>query len=83
MDDRVELNNVVERGVLSYLIAQIYDKRPAQHALEQKLTFTPVPVRVWKSDDPAACSDILIIEVEEGEPLPQNGHYLVPDSTTG
>ena len=83
VSNRLELNQVVEKGVLSYLLAQTYDKKPAKHALEQQLTFTPLVPRVWAPEDPAASSDILIVDFEEGEPLPQNGQYLVPGSKTG
>ena len=80
---RVELNQVVERGVLSYTLAQNYDKKPAKMALEQQLTFTPLVPKTWSSRDPAASSDILIVDYENGQPIPQNGHILVPSSKKG
>ena len=84
VSDRLALNEVVERGVLSYLLAQTYDKKPTKHALDQQLTFTPLVPKVWMPDDPAASSDILILDFEEtSEPSPQNGQYLVPGSKTG
>ena len=83
VENRMELNRMVEKGVLSYILAQTYDKKPAQMSLEQRLTFTPLVPETWSAEDPAASSDILIVDFEPGQPLPQNGNALVPDSKKG
>ena len=83
-ENRVKLNQVIERGILSYLIAQSYDKKPIQRAREQKLVFTPLlPSQAWSADDPAAFSNVLLIEYEDEDPQPQNGQLLNSDNKKG
>ena len=83
MATRVDLRQAIEKEVLTYLTALQYDQQKDKLAEERKTTFTPLPKLNAPKNDPASKSCLAIVDVDEEDPMPQSGHYYVPDSPTG
>lgn len=83
MPTRVDLRHAIEKEVLTYLTALQYDKKKDKLAEERSTTFTPLPKEKAPKADPAAKSCIGLVDYDPKDPMPQSGHYYVPDSATG
>ena len=83
MNTRVDLRQAIEKEVLTYLTALQYDQQKDKLAEERKITFTPLPKLNAPKHDPAAKSCIALVDVDEEDPIPQSGHYFIPDSPAG
>ena len=83
MATRVDLRHAIEKEVLTYLTALQYDKKKEKLVEERKTTFTPLPKLNAPKNDPAAKSCLAVVDANDEDPMPQSGHYYVPDSAKG
>ena len=83
METRVDLRQAIEKEVLSYMVAVQYDKCRDKLANERATVFTPLPSAESGMIDPASKSCISLIDYDASDPIPQAGHFLISDVTTG
>ena len=80
MNSRVDLRQAIEKEVLTYLVALQFDQKKDKLVQERNTTFTPLPKENAPKSDPAAKSCISLIDYDDNDPMPQSGHYIIPDS---
>ena len=80
LSTRVDLRHAIEKEVLTYLTAIQYDRKKDKLIEERNTTFTPLPKteNVPKSD-PASKSCFSAVDYDPEDPMPQSGHYYIPD----
>ena len=71
-----DLRQAAEKSVLTYLIALGYDQKPRQLILERGLTFTPLPPDLINESDPAAFSNVIVIDFNNMDVSVSNANFL-------
>ena len=82
MNSRVDLRQAIEKEVLTYLVALQFDQKKEKLVQERNTTFTPLPKEKAPKNDPAARSCIGFVDYDDKDPMPQSGHYIIPDSNS-
>ena len=77
---QADIREALEKKVLTYTAASIYEALPKLLIAERGISFTQLPPKKFIYDDPAANSCILIIDYEPENPAPEKGNYLISDS---
>ena len=77
---QADIREELEKKVLTYTAASIYEALPKLLVSERGISFTQLPARQFNEFDPAASSNTLVIDFETENPLPEKGNYLISDS---
>ena len=83
MPSRSELRRGLEKKVLIFMLADVYEKFPQKLAQERGITLTPLPALNVDRSNPAVFTCCLLVEHEARDPSPQKGNLLVPDTENG
>ena len=80
---RADMRQGLEKKVLTYFLADAYEKFPTKLALERGLVFTPLPSQNVDRINPASNSCCLLVDHDVKDPLPEKGNFFIPDSENG
>ena len=80
---RAEMRRALEKKVLTFALADAYEKHPTRMALERGITFTPLPPRVSDRTNPASNTCCLVLDHDAKDPSPQKGNHLMPEAENG
>ena len=77
---QADIREALEKKVLTYSAASLYEALPKILITERGISFTQLPSKEFNENDPAANSVILVIDYETENPAPEKGNYLISDS---
>ena len=77
---QADIREALEKKVLTYTAASIYEALPKLLIAERGISFTQLPPSEFEQFDPAANSCILVVDFESDNPAPEKGNYLISDS---
>lgn len=77
---QADIREALEKKVLTYTAASIYEALPKLLIAERGISFTQLPPSEFDDVDPAANSSILVVDFENDNPAPEKGNYLISDS---
>ena len=80
---RADLRRGLEKKLLTYMVADTYEKFPSKLAQERGMSFTPLPPMMADRSNPAHNSCCMLIEHESKNPAPEKGNLLIPDTEEG
>ena len=80
---RAELRRALEKKLLTFMMAENYDKFPSKLAQERGINFTPLPPLVPNRRNPALNSACMLMDHDPRDPSPQKGNLLIPDTEEG
>ena len=77
---QADIREELEKKVLSFTAASIYEALPNLLVTERGITFTQLPSKEFVYDDPASKSCVMVIDFDDDNPAPDRGNYLISDS---
>lgn len=80
---RADLRRGLEKKLLTYMVADTYEKFPDKLAQERGMSFTPLPPLNVDRSNPALNSSCMVIDHEPHNPAPEKGNLMIPDSEEG
>lgn len=80
---RADLRRALQKKVLTFMLADTYDKFPKKLAIERGMTFTPLVPKEVDRTNPAVHSNCLLADHDPKDPSPQKGNLLMPDTDCG
>ena len=75
-----DIRENLEKKVLSFTMASVYEALPKLLITERGISFTQLPPIEFVDNDPAANTCVLVIDFDGENPSPEKGNYLVADS---
>ena len=80
---RADLRRGLEKKILTFMMADTYEKFPSKLIQERGITFTPLPPLLVDRSNPALNSACMVLDHEGRDPSPQKGNLLIPDTEEG
>ena len=80
---RAELRRALEKKLLTFMMAENYDKFPSKLAQERGINFTPLPPLKADRSNPALNSCCMLMDHDPRDPSPEKGNLLIPDTEEG
>lgn len=81
--NRAELRRALEKKLLTFMMAENYEKFPSKLAQERGMSFTPLPPLNPDRRNPALNSTCLLMDHDPRDPCPEKGNLLIPDTEEG
>ena len=80
---RADLRRALQKKLMTFMLADTFDKFPKKLALERGLTFTPLVPKDVDRTNPASNTKCLLVDHDPRDPSPQKGNLLMPDTDCG
>ena len=80
---RADLRRALQKKLMTFMLADTFDKFPKKLAIERGLTFTPLVPKDVDRTNPASNTKCLLVDHDPKDPSPQKGNLLMPDTDCG